>query len=84
MTATLTNSSEKPNMEKQSENLHTNHIIVDDKFKSAKEKCGVRSLRETPTSLKNISMKFVTDNRAHDSSSSGEDVMNLEAIKKVF
>ena len=29
-------------------------------------------------------MKFVTDNRVHDSSSSGEDVMNLEAIKKVF
>ena len=29
-------------------------------------------------------MKFVTDNRAHDSSCSGEDVMNLEAIKKVF
>ena len=54
MTTTLANSFEKPNRQKQSENLHTNHIIVDDKFESAKEKSGVRSLKETPTSLRNI------------------------------
>ena len=48
MTTTLANSSEKPNMQKQSENLHTNHIIADDKFESAKEKCGVRLLNKNP------------------------------------
>ena len=63
MTITLANSSRKPNMHKQSENVHTNHIIVDEKFESAEEKCEIRSLKEAPTSVMNIGTKFVTDNR---------------------
>ena len=31
LATTLANLSGKPNMQKQSENLHTNHIIVDEK-----------------------------------------------------
>ena len=63
MAATLANSSGKPNMQKQPENLHTNHIIVDEKVESAKEKCEIRLLKEAPTSAMDISTKFVTDNR---------------------
>ena len=50
-------------MQKQSENVHTKQIIVDEKFESAKDKCQIRSLKEAPTSVMNISTKFVTDNR---------------------
>ena len=38
LTTSLANSSGKPNMHKQSENVHTNHINVDEQFESAKEK----------------------------------------------
>ena len=87
-------------MQKQPENLHTNHIIVDEKVESAKEKCEIRLLTEAPTSVMDISTKFVTDNRkarlkksklyaevlqstqGQKFSSSGENVINLEAIKK--
>ena len=87
-------------MQKQSENLHTNHIIVDEKVESAKEKCEIRLLKEAPTSVKDISAKFVTDNRkarlrrsktykevlqssqGQNFSSSGENFINIEAIKK--
>ena len=87
-------------MQKQSENLHTNHINVDDKVESPKEKCEIRLLKEAPTSVMDISTKFVTDNRkamlkklktyaevlessqGQNFSSSGENVINLEAIKK--
>ena len=61
--ATLANSSGKPNMQKQSENLLTNYIIVDEKVESAKEKCEISLLKEAPASVMNISTKFVTDNR---------------------
>ena len=96
----MANSLGKPNMQNQSENVHTNHISVDKKFESTKKKCEIRSLKEAPTSVMNISTKFITDNRkarlkkskaytevlkssqAQDYSRSGENVMNLEAIKK--
>ena len=61
--ATLANSSVKPNMQKQSETLLTNYIIVDDKVESTKEKCEIRLLKETPTSVMEINTKFVTDNQ---------------------
>ena len=63
ISATLVNSSGKPNMQKQSENLLTNYIIVDDKVESTKEKCEIRLLKETPTSVMEINTKFVTDNQ---------------------
>ena len=63
LATTLANLSGKPNMEKQAENLHSNHIIVDEKVESAKEKCEIRLLKEAPTSVMDISTKFVTDNR---------------------
>ena len=87
-------------MQKQSENLHTNHTTVDEKVESAKEKCENRLLKEAPTPVMNISTKFVTDNRkvrlkksktyaevlqssqGQKFSSSGENVINLEAINK--
>ena len=85
-------------MQKQSENLHTNHIIVDEKVESAKEKCEIGLLKESPTLVMDISTKFVTDNRkarlkksnaevlqsnqGQNFSSSGENVINLEAIQK--
>ena len=87
-------------MQKQSENLHTNHIFVDEKIELAKEKCEIKLLEEAPTSVMDISTKFVTDNRkaglkkskayaevlqsiqGQNFSSSGENVINLEAIKK--
>ena len=50
-------------MQKQLENLQTNHIIIDEKFESAKEKCEIRLLKAAPTSVMNISTKFVTDNQ---------------------
>ena len=50
-------------MQKHTESVQTNHIIVDEKFESAKEKCKIKSLKEAPTSLMNISTMFVTDNR---------------------
>ena len=50
-------------MQKQLENVQTNHIIVDEKFESAKEKCEIRLLKEAPTSVMNISTKFITVNR---------------------
>ena len=61
--ATLANLSVKPNMQKQSETLLTNYIIVDDKVESTKEKCEIRLLKETPTSVIEINTKFVTDNQ---------------------
>ena len=100
LTTTLVNSSGKPNMQNQSENVHTNHISVDKKFESTKEKCEIRSLKEATTSVMNISTKFIVDNRkarlkksktyaevlkssqAQDYSRSGENIMNLKAIKK--
>ena len=96
----MANSSGKPNIHKQSENVQTNHIIVDEKFELAKKKYEIWSLKEAPTSVMNMSFKFVTDNRkarlkksktyaevlklsqAQNYSCSGENVMNLEAIKK--
>ena len=87
-------------MQKQSESLHTNHIFVDEKVESAKEKCEIKLLKEAPTSVMDISTKFITDNRkaglkksktyaevlqstqGQNFSSSGENVINLEAIKK--
>ena len=87
-------------MQKQSENLYTNYINVDEKVESAKEKCEIRLLKEAPTSVKDISAKFVTDNRkarlkrsktykevlqssqGQNFSSSGKNVINIEAIKK--
>ena len=62
LAATLANSPGKPNMQKQSENLHTNHIIVDEKVESAKEKCEIRLLKEAPASVMDINTRFVTDN----------------------
>ena len=62
LATTLANLSAKPNMQKQSENLHTNHIIVDEKVESAKEKCEIRLLKEAPTPFMDINTKFVTDN----------------------
>ena len=50
-------------MQKQSENLHTNHIIVDEKVESAEEKCEIGLLKESLTLVMDISTKFVTDNR---------------------
>ena len=50
-------------MQKQSENLHTNHIIVDEKVESAKEKCEIRLLKEALMSVMDISTKFVTERR---------------------
>ena len=100
LATTLANSFGKPNMQKQPENLHSNHVIVDEKVESAKEKCEIRLLKEAPTSVIDISTKFVTDNRktrlkksktyaeilqssqGQKFSSSGENVINLEAIKK--
>ena len=38
-------------------------MIVDEKVESAKEKCEIRLLKEAPTSVMDISTKFVTDNR---------------------
>ena len=88
-------------MRKETENVHSNHILVDEEFESAKEKCEIRSMKESPPSVMKISTKFVTDNRkarlkksktyaevlqssqGQDSSSSGENIMNLEAIKKI-
>ena len=92
MTTILANSSGQPNIQKQPENVQTNHNIVDEKFELTKEKCEIRSLKEAP--------KFVSDNRktrlkksktyaevlqssqAQDYSCFGKNVMNLEAIKK--
>ena len=45
LATTLANSSGKPNMQKQSENLLTNYIIVDEKVESAKEKCEIGLLK---------------------------------------
>ena len=63
LATTLANSSGKPNMQKQSENLLTNYIIVDEKVESAKEKCEIRLLKEAPASVMDINTKFVTDNQ---------------------
>ena len=49
-------------MQKQSENVYTNHITVDEKFELAKEKCEIRSLKEAKMSVRNIGTKFVTNN----------------------
>ena len=62
LAATLANSSGKPNMQKQSENLLTNYIIVDEKVESAKEKCEIRLLKEAPASVMDINTRVVTDN----------------------
>ena len=100
LTTTLANSSGKLNMQNQSENVHINHISVDKKFESTKEKYEIRSLKEALMSVMNIRTKFITDNRkvrlkksktyvevlksnqVQDYSSSGENGMNLQAIKK--
>ena len=93
LTTTLANSSGKPNMQKQSENVQTNHIIiVDEKFASAEEKCEIRSLKEAlkfvtgnwKTRLKKskIYAKVFQSSLAQDYSCSGKNVRNLEAIKK--
>ena len=89
-------------MQEESGNVHTNHIIVDEKFESAKEKCEIISLREALMPVTNTSTKFVTDNQkarlkksktyaevlqssqGQDFNSSGENFMNLEAIKNRF
>ena len=42
-------------MQMQSEYVQTNHIAVDEKSESAKEKCEIRSLKEA--------LKFITDYR---------------------
>ena len=63
LTTTLANSSGKPNMQNQSENVHTNHTSVDKKFESTKEKYEIRSLKEAPMTVMNIRTKFITDNR---------------------
>ena len=42
LTTTLANLLGKPSMQNQSENVHTNHISVDKKFESTKEKCKIR------------------------------------------
>ena len=63
LATTVTNSSGKPNMHKEPGSVHTNHITVDEKFESAKEKCEIRSLKEAPISVMYISTNFVTDNR---------------------
>ena len=42
LTTTLANSPGKPSMQNQLENVHTNHISVDKKFESTKEKCKIR------------------------------------------
>ena len=62
LTTTLANWSGKQNMQNQPENVHINHISVDKKFGSTKEKYEIRSLKEAPTSVMNISTKFITDN----------------------
>ena len=49
-------------MQKQSENAYTNHIIVDEKFEPAKEKCEIRSLKEAKMSVRNTGTRFVTNN----------------------
>ena len=62
LTTTLANSPGKPNMQKQSENLLTKYIIVDEKVESAKEKCEIRLLKEALASNMDINTRFVTDN----------------------
>ena len=97
---TLANLCGKPNKHKQSENVHNKHTIVYKKSESANERCQIRSLKKAPTSVIDISTKFITDNpkgrlkrsktyaevlqsgQAQDYSSYGENVMNLETIKK--
>ena len=62
LATTLANLSGKPNMQKQSENLPSHHIIVDEKVESAKEKCEIRLLKEALASVMDINTRFVTDN----------------------
>ena len=50
-------------MQQQYKNVETKHITADESLELAKEKCEIRSLKEVPTSLMNISTKFVTDNQ---------------------
>ena len=50
-------------MHNQSDNVHTNHVIVDDKIESAKERCEIMALKEDPASVTNISTKLVTNNQ---------------------
>ena len=50
-------------MQQQYKNVETKHITADESLDRAKEKCEIRSLKEVPTSLMNISTKFVTDNQ---------------------
>ena len=50
-------------MQNQSGNVHTNCIIKDKKLELAKYKCEIRSLKEAPTPVINISTKFITDDR---------------------
>ena len=87
-------------MQKQSENLLTNYIIVDEKVESAKGKCEIRLLKEALVSVMDINTKFVADNQkarlkksktyaevlqssqGQNFSSSGENVIKLEAIKE--
>ena len=62
LATTLANLSGKQNMQKQSENLLTNYIIVDEKVESAKEKYEIRLLKEALASVMDINTRFVTDN----------------------
>ena len=50
-------------MQQQYKNVETKHITADESLERAKEKCEIRSLKEVPASLMNISTKFVTDNQ---------------------
>ena len=73
----------KPDMQKLSENVHINYIIVDKEFESAKQNCEIRSFKEAPTSVMNISTKFVTDNRKSEVLQSKR-LLQLSAEKGVF
>ena len=62
MTTTLANSPGKSNIHQHSENVCSNHIIIDKKFESLQKIFEIGSMKEAPTTVMNISAKFVSDN----------------------
>lgn len=62
MTTTLENSPGKSNIYQHSENVCSNHIIIDKKFESLQKIFEIGSMKEAPTTVMNISAKFVSDN----------------------
>ena len=62
MTTTLANSPGKSNIHQHSENVCSNHIIIDKKFESLQKIFEIGSMKGAPTTVMNISAKFVSDN----------------------